>query len=163
QRNVSCYTLRITEVSRPPEYASTTFFTCLAMDACARRAAAARSSFGWCAKNRKPGPPGARRAYSSGAPGTGRGAGASGAGERAQLPVQRIVDGDALRLRAGRLLAAALARQPGPVGEHRRDQRLHPIEVRLPARERARVDREERLPDPRTVAAFGEKRIGLET
>src|SRR5258707_848685 len=47
------------------------------------------------------------------------------------------------------------------VREHRRDHRLDTLEVALVTGERARVDGEEGMPDPRLVTLFDEERIGL--
>src|SRR5436190_3104202 len=47
------------------------------------------------------------------------------------------------------------------VGEHRPDDGLDALEVALAPGERARIDREKRLPDARLVALLGEEGIGF--
>ena len=68
------------------------------------------------------------------------------------------------RCRAACERFAPLARKPHAlVVEHCRDQRLDALEVRRAARERIRIDDEERLADARAVAFVDEERARLES
>src|SRR5256885_1621127 len=69
------------------------------------------------------------------------------------------------------LAPCALAQLPPPIAgqaharilAHRGDERLHALVEDVVARERARVDREDRLPDARGPALLGEEAVGLES
>src|ERR1700680_4121084 len=61
------------------------------------------------------------------------------------------------------IAAAPLAREAHPgLSDHGGDERLDALEEDFPARERRRIDGDERLADARGPAFFGEEAVGLE-